>query len=84
MARCELCKKFDDCSWRTDPDVYCSGFDQQPMTNADRIRAMTDEELAKEIIKCRDADLFRLYVMGTGICTEEDWLDWLRQEAADD
>ena len=54
------------------------------MTNAERIRSMMDEELAKEIIKCRDADLFRFSVMGTGMCTEEDWLDWLKKEAADD
>ena len=52
---------------------------ERKQTNADRIRAMTDEELAKflgSIVQTKhsalifvDDDLF------------EDWSDWLRQEA---
>lgn len=42
------------------------------MTNADRIRAMTDEELA-EFISDQIID------RNIGISTET-WLDWLRQE----
>ena len=38
-------------------------------TNADRIRSMTDEELAEEL---------RLW--GDGMWTYEDWLDWLKEE----
>ena len=47
------------------------------MTNADRIRQMIDEELARwawavqALIECAD------------ICTTGDWLEWLRQEAND-
>lgn len=41
------------------------------MTNADRIRAMTDEELAQEIWSCH---VFASFA---------DLLDWLRQEVSD-
>lgn len=51
-------------------------FRQKPATNADRIRAMSDEELAKKIsgvgsfaLTCGDS------------WPPEKWLDWLRQEA---
>ena len=37
-------------------------------TNADRIRSMSDEELAKWICYILDDDCF------------EEWLDWLRQK----
>ena len=46
MANCIICAEFDDCPWRTDPDAMCSAFKRKPMSNADRIRSMTDEELA--------------------------------------
>ena len=47
-----------------------------PITNADRIRAMTDEELAKKI---SDIESFAL-TCGGGWPPEK-WLDWLKQEA---
>lgn len=59
---------------------YCDFDDceEKKPTNADRIRAMTDEELATEIVKCRDADDFRKTVLGTRMNTTEEWLDWLK------
>ena len=48
------------------------------MTNADRIRAMSDEELAK---KMSGLESFAL-TCGGGWPPEK-WLDWLRQEAKD-
>ena len=44
---------------------------QEPVnpTNADRIRSMSDEELAEEL---------RLW--GDGVWTYEDWLGWLKEE----
>lgn len=45
------------------------------ITNADRIRAMTDEELAKKI---SGIESFAL-TCGGGWPPEK-WLDWLRQE----
>jgi hypothetical protein len=66
----------------------------KPVTNADRIRSMTDEELA---------ELFKSWIQDCGcnavpcleLCEEniknyghkscqECWLDWLRQEVTDD
>lgn len=48
----------------------------QPITNADRIRTMTDEELAKKI---SGIESFAL-TCGGGWPPEK-WLDWLKQEA---
>jgi hypothetical protein len=48
-----------------------------PKTNADRIRAMTDEELSDFLDDVRDEWGCSHYPHGT-----EDWLDWLKQEAA--
>jgi hypothetical protein len=49
---------------------------QKPVTNADRIRAMTDEELAN---KMSGLESFAL-TCGGGWPPEK-WLDWLKQEA---
>jgi hypothetical protein len=48
----------------------------KPITNADRIRAMTDEELAN---KMSGLESFAL-TCGGGWPPEK-WLDWLKQEA---
>lgn len=55
-----------------------------PKTNADRIRAMTDEELAEWIGKVT-AGGYGMCAPGHYDCTGKDscapcWLDWLRQE----
>lgn len=62
----------EGCPWRT-----------EPTTNADRIRAMSDEELAKLLdnvrVSCGG-------VMGGRNCMpncKDCWLDWLREEAAE-
>ena len=47
------------------------------MTNADRIRAMTDEELALMIYEVS----WRIAQDPDYIDTEQDWLDWLKQDA---
>lgn len=56
-------------------------------TNADRIRAMTDEELADWLgVYCNGQtaqEAGKPCVSGMGSC-EECWLDWLKQEAEDD
>lgn len=72
--------------------VHCLAADEclyvtKPLTNADRIRAMTDEELAEWINRmepttCHDGwD----YMIGCG--EDKDcvncWLDWLKQEVED-
>lgn len=63
-TECKTCNEAD-CIWR-------------PRTNADRIRAMTDEELAEWIMK-RDChtDLYGYY-------PKDAVLDWLKQEVTDE
>ena len=51
-------------------------------TNADRIRAMTDEELAEQLYFLR-LDALRLEGFEGFIETKDEVLDWLRQEAND-
>ena len=46
---CKYCKA-DCCSRGEHREKECKGY--IPMTNADRIRAMSDEELAKEFADC--------------------------------
>ena len=58
-------------------------WEPKPLTNADRIRAMTDEELA-ELISNTEANFPPIFPDGVSVklCTTA-WLDWLRQEAKD-
>lgn len=44
----------------------------KPITNADRIRAMSDEELAHEL---------RTHGFALAACSEKAWLEWLQQPA---
>lgn len=60
----------------------------KPKTNADRIRSMTDEELAHLLNDCVcPIDQCPHYYDDRG-CTKSEcekcWLDWLRQEATND
>ena len=54
------------------------------MTNADRIRAMSDEELADLFSDVFDCDHHEC-VAECGECSKctESWLKWLKQEATD-
>lgn len=96
MARCENCmtnpvhpdkKCCFNCARRnTDCDVWhncgedCPGWEEQRMTNADRIRAMTDEELAE--LLCNGKNTFRCYVCPVEQCDdkcEKHCMEWLKQ-----
>lgn len=72
MANCHICDILPICPWASPEEIICSSFKPKRKTNADRIRAMTDEELAEFI---RDQIIDR----NIGIPTET-WLDWLKQE----
>lgn len=52
-------------------------------TNADRIRAMTDEELAEMMAhwNCGYCKIHDYCFSQKGIECDEAWLDWLRKEA---
>lgn len=88
QSNCKICKRHGNCdsekemekTYPTHIVIGCSACEPKPMTNADRIRVMTDEELAiEETAKggcphdCEtpddmDTDCVRC------------WLDWLKQE----
>ena len=66
--------------------VGCAFFQRKrPITNADRIRAMTDEKLADMLVDIGECD--RRCPAKLGYCIFSDsscrsaWLDWLQQEA---
>ena len=73
------CKNADWCARDFNPKSDGAPKCFEPMTNADKIRQMSDEELAKWIAG---------YVLGLkgGMfeTSVNSWLDWLKQEASDD
>ena len=84
MKSCKICAN-EDCTWRGHTDhisVGCLGF--EPQTNADRIRAMSDEELAEKIagqVACMECPISQM-------CGRTDiercidvWLSWLKAPA---
>ena len=58
---------------------YCP-YATPPKSNADRIRAMTDEELAEWIYQIQDGNAYRKENYLPPL-SRTWWLDWLRQEA---
>lgn len=46
MAKCENCTKYDDCRTGSGLTWPCGAYVPKTITNADRIRAMDDKELA--------------------------------------
>lgn len=88
MANCVLCTEFDNCPWRSDPDAMCSAFKRKSMSNGDRIRAMTDEELADKISAMIHMDCLNCVVLQNDCIAWENssvdckaaWLDWLKKE----
>ena len=86
---CKQCKSFEDCKdnafvngAKFDPNEsveYCTGF--EPITNADRIRAWNDHELAETIANCvSEID------NGDARYSDDpnDWLKWLQQPAGEE
>ncbi len=80
MSECESCKnkKNYPCPNSCGYMGVCDGFEPKPITNAERIRAMSDEELA-EYLDGVCHDLWQMFVKDP----KKMWLDWLRQEAQD-
>ena len=54
MSKCKTCKKYDDCRSGSGLTWPCGAYVPTQMTNADRIRAMSDEELAEFLIDLAD------------------------------
>ena len=70
-----ICPLVDDCMYAT-----------PPQTNADRIRAMTDKELADKVmafIRCEACEReFHINCDVLKTC-RGNWLDWLKQEVTE-
>jgi hypothetical protein len=64
----------------------CRDFIPKPLTNADRIRSMTDEELAKMMAhgNCGYCKIHDYCFSRKGVDCDEAWLDWLKEEAVSD
>lgn len=54
----------------------------KPQTNADRIRAMSDEKLAEWIYQVQDGDAYQKENFLPPL-SKSWWLDWLKQEDGD-
>lgn len=86
MSKCDMCK-YQDRSDSVGGMYFCKArkifadlsdcgcFKKKHMTNADRIRSMTDEELAKWIVK------HDMVSLEHGFLTEEQILHFLQQES---
>jgi len=67
---------------------YGQGVQKRIITNADRIRAMTDEELAEWITELTDCTVYPhtrkdAPCVSIGQTCAASWLDWLKQEASE-
>lgn len=89
MQDCTNCKYRENmCKWPCYDCVKGDKWEEQSFTNADRIRAMTDEELAKTICWCPPP--FKNCNNLCDICSAHDddceicWLCWLKQEVSND
>lgn len=78
MSDCRKCADFEWCAKNED----CGLFKPKPVTKADRIRSMSDEELARFIARFED-----LCVRHAGAMLADDMeelvkgrLEWLREE----
>ena len=65
-GRCTGTKEVDPCPGYD----KCKQYKPNYTTNADRIRAMSDEELAKEM---------RSHAFALVACSERAWIEWLQQ-----
>lgn len=73
MSDCRQCADYEWCA----KNEECGMFKQKQMTNADRIRAMTDEELAHLLYTVEDS------IFTGNLWSYKQYLDWLKQEATD-
>jgi len=86
MANCHNCERLAICPWASPEEIICSSFKAKPITNADRIRAMSDEELDKFLGEVQ----WDVANYCGGVTQKQEypvpeqrgaWLDWLKEEA---
>lgn len=79
--KCDNCKKHDDCATGSGIVWPCGAYVPKVFTNADRIRAMSDEEMAEfimlspemEFSVCECCDVFRGHGAYTPCGTDDGW-----------
>lgn len=89
MVDCMECTNFIECHYSgqlTGRLTSCPDFKQKPMTNAQKIRAMTDEELEQFINHFNICDIRtnEECKMSYCACCEVCVMDWLKQPAEGD
>lgn len=81
------CRKCVDCDWCAEHEE-CDLFKPKAMTNADRIRSMSDEELADYLICDIEAEAVRrtgrMLTSGEIDRAVADCIDWLKQESTNE
>ena len=90
--KCENCTKYDDCRTGSGLTWPCGAYVPKSVTNADRIRAMSDEELAAFLERvhvdpcsacCDNLYWCRRNNAPEPICKNH-FLEWLQQPAEED
>lgn len=79
--KCENCTKYDDCRAGAGLTWPCGAYQPKTVTNADRIRAMSDEELAEFIDKCEAVGYNDSSIARDKNNELMNMLDWLKQPA---
>ena len=82
--KCENCTKYDDCRTGSGLTWPCGAYVPKTITNADRIRAMDDNELADFIDRCEAAGYNDSSVALDKNNNLMDTLDWLQQSAEEE
>lgn len=79
--KCANCKKLDDCMAGSGLTWPCGAYQPKQITNADRIRSMSDEELLDFMIK-----IVGNAMLCKSLGTEPKYfsLDWLQQPAKEE
>lgn len=88
MMKCENCTKYDDCRTGSGLTWPCGAYVPKTITNADRIRAMSDEDLASMLFAYKECG--KNCIMSDGkrcyqICDDESTiLKWIQQPAEEE
>lgn len=82
--KCSNCKKYHDCKNGSGLTWPCNAYSPKIITNADKIRALSDEELAEFLDETQRQECESLHVLkNDGSLRFESckngWLFWLKQ-----
>jgi len=80
MGVCERCTENGNCAWQNHDETICREKPAFPTTNADRIRAMSVEEMAAEMTAKGGCPHYCDTPDDMDTDCVQCWLDWLKQE----